>query len=135
DVALQRAIGPGTATIGLDDLDRADLAVVIGANPASNHPRLITKLIELRRRRGKVIVINPLRELGLVRFRVPSDWSSMLFGSEVLGLYMQPRVLINIVLLKLLCKGVVVRGQASVEFFEDHVEGWNVIDLKLHESS
>ncbi len=42
---LQRAIGTGTATVALDDLEHADLVVVIGANPASNHPRLITQLV------------------------------------------------------------------------------------------
>ncbi|HEY8513923.1 MAG TPA: FdhF/YdeP family oxidoreductase [Candidatus Binatia bacterium] len=134
-VALQRAIGTGTATIGLDDLDRADLAVVIGANPASNHPRLITKLIELRRRRGKVIVINPLRELGLVRFRVPSDWRSMLFGSEVSDLYLQPHVGSDIALLKLLLKDVVERGQADVEFLAGHVEGWDAVDADVRATS
>ena len=49
-------IGSGTATVTLDDLEQADLALVIGANPASNHPRLITQLVELRRRGGTVIV-------------------------------------------------------------------------------
>src|SRR5207249_3098924 len=78
-VALADVYGSGTASIALDDLAHADLALVAGANPASNHPRLVTHLVALRRRGGKVIVINPLREIGLVRFRVPSDWRSMLF--------------------------------------------------------
>ena len=69
-VALTRMLGSGTATVTLDDLDRTDLAILVGANPASNHPRLIVKLVELRRRGGSVIVINPLRELGLQRFRI-----------------------------------------------------------------
>jgi len=124
-VALQRAIGSSTATVSLEDLDHADLAVVIGANPASNHPRLITKLVELRRRGGHVIVINPLRELGLVRFRVPSDWRSMLFGSEVADLYLQPHVGGDIALLKLLLAGVVDRGALDDAFLATHVTGWD----------
>jgi len=56
-VALGMVYGSGTASITLDDLDRADLALVAGANPASNHPRMIPKLVELRRRGGKVIVL------------------------------------------------------------------------------
>src|SRR5512143_3015150 len=72
-VALQQSIGTGTATVVLDDLEHADLAVIVGANPASNHPRLITQLVNVRRRGGKVIIVNPLKEIGLVRFRVPSD--------------------------------------------------------------
>ena len=95
--------------------------MIIGANPASNHPRLITKLVELRRRGGKVIVINPLRELGLMRFRVPSDWRSMLFGSEVSDLYLQPHVGSDIALLKLLLKDVLERGAGDPAFLAAHV--------------
>ena len=126
-VALGRAIGSGTATITLDDLARADLAVVIGANPASNHPRLITQLVELRRRGGRVIVINPLRELGLVRFRVPSDWRSMLFGSEVSDLYLQPHVGSDIALLKLLLKDLIESDHVDGAFLAAHVEGWDAV--------
>jgi molybdopterin-dependent oxidoreductase alpha subunit len=134
-VALQRAIGTGTATIALDDLDASDLVVVIGANPASNHPRLITKLVELRRRGGRVIVVNPLRELGLTRFRVPSDWRSMLFGSEIADLYLQPHVGGDVALLKLLAKDVVERGHADVAFVARHVDGWDAVADDLRSSS
>src|SRR5262245_6867408 len=91
-VGLGRAIGSGTSTVELDDLDRADLAIVLGANPASNHPRLIAELVRLRRRGGRVIIVNPLRELGLVRFRIPSDPMSLVFGSTVSDLYLQPHI-------------------------------------------
>ena len=84
--------GSGTASVDLDDLSKSDLAVVIGANPASNHPRLITQLMHLKRRGGKVISINPLKELGLLRFRLPSDIRSMLLGTEVSDLYLQPHI-------------------------------------------
>ncbi len=134
-VALQRAIGTGTATVALEDLDHADLIVVLGANPASNHPRLITKLIELRRRGGKVIVVNPLRELGLVRFRVPSDWRSMLFGSEVSDLYLQPHVGGDVALLKLLLKTLLERGAIDAAFLERHVEGWDDVEADARAAS
>jgi molybdopterin-dependent oxidoreductase alpha subunit len=130
-VALQRAIGTGTATVSLEDLDHADLALIIGANPASNHPRLMTKLVKLRRRGGKVIVVNPLRELGLTRFRVPSDWRSMLFGSEIADLYLQPHVGGDIALLKLLLMDVLARGGADVSFLAAHVDGWDDVVADL----
>src|SRR6185295_17407813 len=82
-VGLAMSIGSGTATVTLDDLAGADFAMVIGANPASNHPRLITELVKLRQRGGKVVVANPLRELGLDRFKVPSSPTSLLFGSKI----------------------------------------------------
>jgi anaerobic selenocysteine-containing dehydrogenase len=76
-VALGRMVGSGTATVVLEDLDRTDLVLLAGANPALNHPRLIVKLVELRRRGGTVIVLNPVREMGLMRFRIPSQPTSL----------------------------------------------------------
>lgn len=133
-VVLSRMLGSGTATVTLDDLDHADLAIVAGANPASNHPRLIVKLIELRRRGGKVIVINPLKELGLVRFRVPSQVRSMLFGSDVSDLYLQPHVGSDVALLKALLKGVLERDATDRVFLANHVEGWDQVEADAQDA-
>ncbi|HEY6563388.1 MAG TPA: molybdopterin-dependent oxidoreductase, partial [Pirellulaceae bacterium] len=89
-VGLTSSIGHGTATLQLEDVERADLIFVIGGNPASNHPRLMSTLKHVRRRGGKIIVVNPLRETGLVRFRVPSDPISLLFGTTIASRYVQP---------------------------------------------
>ncbi|MFM7141770.1 MAG: molybdopterin-dependent oxidoreductase, partial [Alphaproteobacteria bacterium] len=134
-VALQASLGTGTATVRLDDLERADLAVVIGANPASNHPRLITQLVDLRRRGGRVIVVNPLRELGLVRFRVPSRVRSMLFGSDVSDLYLQPHVGGDVALLKLLLLEVLARGGVDAGFVASSVDGWDDVVADLRTTS
>lgn len=91
-VGLASALGTGTSTIELDDLHHCDLLFLIGANPASNHPRLMRQLMELRRRGGNVIVVNPLRETGLINFSVPSDVRSLLFGSPIASLYLQPHI-------------------------------------------
>jgi molybdopterin-dependent oxidoreductase alpha subunit len=126
-VTLADAIGSSTATVVLDDLALADCVVVIGANPASNHPRLITQLVALRRRGGSVIVVNPYRETGLLRFRVPSDWRSMMFGSEVADLYLQPNVGSDVALLLLLLRGVIERGGVDEAFVRAHVDGWEAV--------
>ncbi len=96
-VALKGMIGSGTATVTLDDLGGsggADLIYVIGGNPASNHPRLMSTLLAARRRGASIVVVNPLRELGLVRFKVPSDVRSMLSpgGSAIASHYVQPNI-------------------------------------------
>jgi len=127
-VALSRMVGSGTATVVLDDLDHTDLALVVGANPASNHPRLIVKLVELRERGGTVIVINPLRELGLERFRVPSRPRSLLFGSDVSDIYLQPHVGSDIAVSRALLKGVLEQGGEDREFVSRHVEGWDAVE-------
>lgn len=134
-VALQAAVGSGTATVVLDDLEQADLAIVAGANPASNHPRLITQLIKLRRRGGRVIVVNPIRELGLMRFRLPSDWRSLLFGSTVSDLYLQPHAGSDAAVFKALLKGVVERGGVDEQFVRDHTAGWEAVRADLEACS
>ena len=130
-VALTQVLGSGTASVTLDDLAQADFALVIGANPASNHPRLITQLVHLRRRGGSVVVINPLRELGLVRFRIPSDWRSMLSASEVSDLYLQPHIGSDVALLKALLKGVLESGGVAEEFVAAHTSGWEAVRADL----
>lgn len=134
-VALSRVYGSGTSSITLEDLAKADLAIVAGANPASNHPRLITQLVNLRMRGGKVIAINPLLELGLVRFRVPSIVRSLLFGSKVSDLYLQPHAGGDAALLKALLKGVVETGGVDDAFVSNYTAGWEEIVADLASTS
>ncbi|HJV22353.1 MAG TPA: FdhF/YdeP family oxidoreductase [Holophagaceae bacterium] len=126
-VALSQIYGSGTSSLVLEDLAKADLAFVIGANPASNHPRLITQLVELRKRGGTVIVVNPLKELGLVRFRVPSLPLSMVFGSKISDHYLQPKIGGDIALLKALLKGVLERGGLEEAFVQGHTTGFAAV--------
>ena len=92
-VGLQSVVGSSTATVQLEDVDKADLLFVWGANPSSNHPRFMRTVMELRRRGGKCIVINPLRERGLEKFSVPSDPISLLSGGTVMAdVYVQPHI-------------------------------------------
>ncbi|HMB70362.1 MAG TPA: FdhF/YdeP family oxidoreductase [bacterium] len=123
-VALTDTYGSGTASVVLEDLARADLALVAGANPASNHPRLVGQLVKLRRRGGRVIVVNPVREMGLVRIRVPSDPWSLLRGSDVSDLYLQPHVGGDVPLFRAILQGVVERGGVDQAFVDAHTSGW-----------
>ncbi|MBM3669530.1 MAG: FdhF/YdeP family oxidoreductase [Actinobacteria bacterium] len=117
-VALTSIYGSGTASVSLEDLEHTELVVLAGANPASNHPRLITQLIALRRRGGKVIVINPLSELGLRRFRLPSDARSFIAGSDVSDLYLQPHIGGDIALSLALLKGIMERDAIDTAFVD-----------------
>jgi molybdopterin-dependent oxidoreductase alpha subunit len=91
-VGLQSIVGSSTATVSLEDFEASDCVFLIGGNPASNHPRMMTTLMQLRRRGGKVIVINPVRETGLLKFRVPSDVRSLFFGTKIASHYYQPHI-------------------------------------------
>lgn len=99
-VGLGASLGTGTATVSLDDLDAADLVFLVGANPASNHPRFMRVLMQVRRRGGRVIVVNPARERGLENFSVPSDPFSLLMGSPIASTYLQPHIGGDIALFK-----------------------------------
>jgi molybdopterin-dependent oxidoreductase alpha subunit len=124
-VGLGGALGTGTATVTLEDVEKTDLFFLIGGNPASNHPRLMTTLMKIRRRGGKVIVINPVKEVGLVNFRVPSDLWSLLFGTRIASLYVQPHIGGDIALLTGVAKMVLERGGADAGFIANATEGFD----------
>ncbi|WP_263253646.1 FdhF/YdeP family oxidoreductase [Saccharopolyspora rosea] len=69
--AMQETLGVGKGTVGLDDLHQADLVFVVGQNPGTNHPRMLSALEETKRNGGQVIAVNPLPEAGLMRFKHP----------------------------------------------------------------
>lgn len=124
-VGLTSSVGTGTATVQLEDVEHCDLFVLIGGNPASNHPRLMRSLVGVRRRGGRVVVINPVKEPGLVNFRVPSDPRSLLFGSEIATLYLQPHIGGDIALLTGVAKRLIERGAHDTAFITQHTEGFD----------
>ena len=69
--ALGRSIGIGKGSVQIDDFARADLILVVGQNPGSNHPRMLTTLEQAKRAGTKIIAINPLPEAGLLRYKNP----------------------------------------------------------------
>jgi molybdopterin-dependent oxidoreductase alpha subunit len=90
-VGLKQMFGSGTSMVSLAGLKQADCILIAGSNPAYNHPRLMNELIQLRDRGGKVIVINPIREIGLVKFASPAyPLTSLIQGSEIASMYLQP---------------------------------------------
>ncbi len=124
-VALGGMIGSGTSTVELADLKHCDMIFVIGANPSSNHPRFIHKLKGCRDRGGEVIVINPAKEPGLVKFAIPKSPTSMLKGGdEIASAYLQPKIGSDILVLKGIAKAVVEAGGFDEAFIEAHTEGF-----------
>ncbi len=118
-VGLSSTIGTGTATVELADLDGCDAIFVIGANPASNHPRFIYKLKACRERGGKVIVINPAKEPGLVKFAVPKSPKSLLKGgSKIATHYLQPKIGSDVALFKGIAKNLIDNDYINQEFID-----------------
>lgn len=124
-VGLGMAIGTGAGTVRLEDLQHTDLFILIGANPSSNHPRLMRSLMEIRRKGGRIIVVNPLKELGLENFRVPSDVRSLLFGTQIASQYVQPHIGGDLALLTGVAKDVIERNEQDTNFIANHTEGFD----------
>ena len=123
--ALSETVGTSTATVEYNDLDKTDLIFLFGANPASNHPRFLKALIRLRRRGGKVIVVNPAKEPGLVKFASPSDIFSMLKGGEsIASTYIQPNLGGDIPFIQGLIKYLWENEGIEHEYINQYCEGF-----------
>ena len=106
-VGLGEAIGVGKGTVGLRDFELADAIFVIGQNPGSNHPRMLTALQAAKRRGARIVSVNPLRERGLVRFAHPQELGGLLgAGTPIADLHLQVRVGGDVALLRGIAKAV-----------------------------
>jgi len=130
-VGLSSVLGSGAGTVKLEDMEQADCVFLIGGNPASNHPRMMRSLMMVRRSGGKVIVVNPIRETGLVNFSVPSDPWSLLFGSEIASSYVQPHLGGDLALIYGIMKRVLELGAADEPFLAAHAHGWEQLKSRL----
>ena len=125
-VGLASTIGSGTATVELADLELADLIFVIGANPASNHPRFIHKLKDCRDRGGQVVIINPAKEAGLVKFALPKSPRSLFKGgSEIASEYLQPKIGSDIFVFKGIAKALIEFDALDHGFINQYTEGFS----------
>ena len=124
-VGLGTTIGSGTSTVELDDVSNSDCIFVIGANPSSNHPRFIHILKNCRDRGGDVIIINPAKEPGLVKFAVPKSAPSMIMGgSEIASLYLQPNIGGDLALLKGIAKHLLDTNSIDTAFIQQFCNGF-----------
>jgi molybdopterin-dependent oxidoreductase alpha subunit len=118
---LGETIGVGKGTVGLDDFAEADAIFILGQNPGTNHPRMLTTLQRAKERGCRIVSINPLRELGLVRFSNPQRPLDLLGRSTGLtDLYLQVRIGGDIALLKGIVKEVFEAEDAAPGTVLDH---------------
>ncbi|MEU4466132.1 FdhF/YdeP family oxidoreductase [Streptomyces sp. NPDC024017] len=91
--ALTETIGIGKGSVRLEDLYEADLILVVGQNPGTNHPRMLSALETAKNRGARVISVNPLPEAGLSRFKNPQRPSGVLgAGTQLSDLFLQIRL-------------------------------------------
>jgi len=128
---MKETIGFGKGTVTLEDFDLADAIFVIGQNPGTNHPRMLTSLLHAKRRGCKIVHINPLPETGLTRFKHPQEvWTWLGSGTKLADLFLQVRVNGDVALLKGIMKEILDaedRRPGAVldhEFIDRHTTGF-----------
>ncbi|TLM88243.1 FdhF/YdeP family oxidoreductase [Pseudarthrobacter sp. NamE5] len=91
--ALNPTIGVGKGTVSLEDLHNSELIFVVGQNPGTNHPRMLSALRECKLNGGNIVAINPLPEAGLFNFKDPQTVSGVVgSGSPLTDEYLQIKV-------------------------------------------
>lgn len=141
-VALTETLGIGKGSTTLEDLYGADVIIVAGQNPGTNHPRMLSALEKCKRNGGRIISINPLEESGLVRFMNPQSVNGMIGRGEALAdLHLQLNINQDIPLVKLILKKLIERDAAEPgildhDFIRDKTEGYEslVSDLEHYDS-
>lgn len=128
-VGLKKVFGSGTSMVSLENLKHSDCLVLIGSNAPANHPRLMNELIKLRERGGKVIIINPQIEIGLVKFASPAFPIKSLItgGSDISTLYLQPIPGSDVALFVGLQKSLIEENLVKIEYLQSYTKNWQQI--------
>ncbi|MFM8007431.1 MAG: FdhF/YdeP family oxidoreductase, partial [Dolichospermum sp.] len=128
-VGLKKVFGSGTSMVSLESLQHSDCVVLIGSNAPANHPRLMNELIKLRDRGGKVIIINPQIEIGLVKFASPAFPIKSLLtgGSDISSLYLQPIPGSDVALFLGLQKSLIAQNLIKIEYLKSTTQNWQQI--------
>ena len=146
-VGLPESIGIGKGTVTLEDFSHAEAIFVIGQNPGTNSPRMMTELRSASRRGAPIVVFNPLRERALERFAAPQSPVEMAtFGStRIASEYCQVRIGGDVAALKGVMKLVLEAHEAAVEagqppvldvaFIAQHTQGFDGVAQDLRRTS
>jgi len=104
-VALTETLGIGKGSVTLDDFNKTEVIVVIGQNPGTNHPRMLTALQKAKQNGATIISINPLPEAGLIGFRHPQHPLDMISkATAITDLWLQVKINEDVALLKAILK-------------------------------
>ncbi|MEV5093179.1 FdhF/YdeP family oxidoreductase [Streptomyces griseoincarnatus] len=123
--ALSETIGVGKGSVLLDDLYQADLIVVAGQNPGTNHPRMLSALEKAKANGARVVSVNPLPEAGLERFKNPQTPKGLTAGTTLTDLFLQIRIGGDQALFRLLNKLILdTPGAVDEEFVRGHTHGF-----------
>ena len=125
-VALTESIGIGKGTVKLDDFNEADLIIVIGQNPGTNHPRMLSALSDAKKSGASIISINPLKETGMVRFKHPQKPLDLLgSGRKISDEHVTVNINGDMALFRGFSKVIIESGSFDREFIEKYTKGFH----------
>ena len=120
-LGLTKAIGIGKGTVKLSDFDHADAIFIIGQNPGTNHPRMLTTLEHAARNGCRIVSINPLAETGMLRFKHPQSPRDMLGkGTKIASLFLPVRINGDVAVLKGIMKEMLEADERTGGQVLDH---------------
>lgn len=90
--ALTASIGIGKGSVSIDDFAAADLILIAGQNPGTNHPRMLSALADAKASGTRIVAINPLPETGLINFRDPQTVKGLTSGVPIADDFLQIRL-------------------------------------------
>ncbi|MGE0230790.1 MAG: FdhF/YdeP family oxidoreductase [Flavobacteriaceae bacterium] len=135
---LPFSIGVGKGTVVLEDFAHAEAIFVIGQNTGTNSPRMMTNLVEARKRGVPVVAVNPMPERALIRFTEPQDVVQMAtFGSTpIASEFVHVRIGGDLALLKGIMKALFEReaaGEAVLDrdFIAEHTTGIEALQADI----
>jgi molybdopterin-dependent oxidoreductase alpha subunit len=124
-IALQEVIGIGKASVTMQDVYDAKLIVIMGQNPGTNHPRMLTALELAKKNGAKILAVNPLQEAGLVRFRNPQNARGVSgVGTELADLHLPVRINGDLALMQAIGSLLLEWDCVDRDFVERHTAGF-----------
>ncbi|MHB1781575.1 MAG: FdhF/YdeP family oxidoreductase [Acidimicrobiales bacterium] len=135
--ALVETIGIGKGSVTLEDVHHAGLVFVVGQNPGTNHPRMLSALEQAKRNGARIVAVNPLREAGLLRFKHPQRPADLAGrGTDLADLYLQIRVNGDMALFQALGRLLLEAddegaGLVDRDFVARHCEGFEAYDAHV----
>ncbi|MBQ4803560.1 FdhF/YdeP family oxidoreductase [Aquimarina sp. MMG015] len=118
-VALKETLGIGKGSVTLDDFEKAEVIMVLGQNPGTNHPRMLSALQKCKEQGGKIVSINPLEEAGLIRFKNPQEIKGIIAGGEALtDIHLQVKINQDVALLKAILIKLAALDQETNDIFD-----------------
>lgn len=130
-VALSETVGIGKGSVTLQDIHQAEVLIIMGQNPGTNHPRMLSAVEKCKVNGGKVITVNPLPEAGLMRYTDPQSPKRMLTnGIQITDLFLPIKINGDVAFLKALMYELhqmdIAQGGDLIDydFIEQHTNGY-----------